>query len=109
MLFISGLSSNGIPEFLPYVVSIVCLSVLLLALCTVFSVTVMVRSKRAKKQNEFEGKRDFKSEDHMAVSEQQKEDTVVYEEIDELQQIPKTIHISKNMAYCHFHDTNKDL
>ena len=88
-------------------VSIVCLSVLLLALCIIFSVTVVVRSKKAKKRNE--GKRDFKLDDHnnMAVSEQQKEDTVVYEEIDELQQIPKTIHISKNMAYCHFYDTNK--
>ena len=37
-----------------------------------------------------------------SVIEPKVEDTV-YEEIDELQQNPQTIHISKNMAYCQFH------
>ena len=107
-MFTSGLSSNGInrQDFLPYVVSIVCLAVLYLCLCVVFIATILVRLW-AKKN------RGFRSQGSTGISascrEEKREDAVVYEEIHE-PQTPKIIHTSKNMAYCHFNslqDTKK--
>ena len=97
-LSLSGLPSNGIPEFLPYVVSIVGLAVLLLSLCVIFIISTWLRTKKNK------SKGDLKPESY--DNEPKLEDNIVYEEIDELQQNCQTVNISKNMAYCQFQQTD---
>ena len=94
----AALSSNGIPDFLPYVTAIVGLAVLLVSICIIFIITVCVRQTKKKSKKDFN-----------ITSKPKQEDNVVYEEIDEFQQIPKAMHISKNMAYCHFQHDPKTM
>ena len=101
LLLLLGLPSNGIPGFLPYVVSIIGLVALLLSLCIIFITFTWLRTKKSKPGP----KEDFKSAEGFVTEPKLEDNNIVYEEIDELQQNPQTIHISKNMAYCQFHNT----
>lgn len=80
-------------------VSIVGLAALLLSLFIIFIIFILLRTKKKK------SKKDFKPEGFINEPNQKLEDTVVYEEIDDHQQNPQIIHISKNMAYFQFHGT----
>ena len=95
ILLLSGLPSNEIPGFVPYVATIGGLAALLLILCIFFAVFTWLRTK-----NKPVAREEFA--EGPSVIKPKVEDTV-YEEIDELQQNPQTIYISKNMAYCQFH------
>ena len=96
--FIAGSpsNSNSVAALIPYVIAVICIAgLLLLILCLIFTIIVYVRAKK------------WRVKEAPKLEQTKVEDTeaVVYEEIDELQQIPKSIHTSKNLAYCHFSET----
>ena len=79
-------------------IAVICIAgLLLLILCLIFTIAVCVCAKKWRVKKLKAPK--------LEQSEIEDTEAVVYEEIDELQQIPKAIHISKNLAYCHFNET----